>query len=85
MVRASLSELLEALGAVVVVVGLAFLSPPVALVAAGVFLLIVANAPAAPGSAPLPDPAGPGRRRQPKPPSGPWRPNPAITERAPKL
>lgn len=44
-VRSSLAELIELLGAVLVVVGLALWSLPTALVAAGVFLLAAANAP----------------------------------------
>ena len=45
MVRASFAELLEALGAVLVVVGLVFWSLPLALITAGCFLLAVANMP----------------------------------------
>ena len=55
MVRASLAGLLEALGAVLVVAGLVFWSLPVALVTAGVFLLVVANAPAPAPTATQPD------------------------------
>jgi hypothetical protein len=55
---------LEALGAVLVVLGLGFLSLPVALIAAGLFLVVVANAPAADRSGPgfPPDRAGPQAR-----------------------
>lgn len=43
--RASLSEILEALGAVFIVAGLALWSLPWGLLAAGLFLVAVANAP----------------------------------------
>lgn len=60
MVRASLAELLEALGAVLIVVGLALWSLPVSLVAAGVLLLVVANVP---GGRPPAEPPGQADRR----------------------
>jgi hypothetical protein len=62
-VRVSLAELLEALGAVLVVAGLAFVAPAVALVAAGVFLLVVANAPEV--ARPVPSAKPGGHRRSP--------------------
>jgi hypothetical protein len=46
-VRSSLAELIEALGAVLVVAGLVFWSLPLALITAGCFLVIVANVPGA--------------------------------------
>lgn len=55
-----MAELLEALGAVLIVVGLALWSLPVSLVAAGVFLLAVANVP---GGRPPAAPPGPDGRR----------------------
>lgn len=60
MIQAHVAELLEALGAVLVVAGLVFWSLPIALITAGLFLLVVANAPTAahPGS-PSPDRGGP--------------------------
>lgn len=62
MVRASLSELLEALGAVLIVAGLALWSLPWSLVAAGLFLLAVANAPG--GRPPAAPPGKDGRRAE---------------------
>jgi hypothetical protein len=56
-VRSSLAELIEALGAVLVVAGLVFWSLPLALITAGCFLVIVANAP----GAARPDPQTSGR------------------------
>lgn len=41
------TELLEALGACLVVLGLVFWSLPIGLIAAGLFLVVVANAPGA--------------------------------------
>lgn len=62
MARHSLSDLLEALGAVLVVAALGFWSLPWALLAAGLFLLVVANAPAGrPDAAP---PGADGRRAE---------------------
>lgn len=68
MVRSSLAELIEALGAVLVVAGLVFLSLPLALITAGGFLVVVANAPGAarPDPQPLSVGAGP-RADRPKP------------------
>ena len=56
-----MSEALEALGACFVVLGLAFWSLPTSLIVAGLFLVIVANAP---GGAPVDhQPSGRGDRR----------------------
>lgn len=65
-----MAELLEALGAVLVVAGLALWSLPISLVAAGLFLLAVANAPG--GRPPGAPPGQAGRRAEPK------KPNPVI-------
>jgi hypothetical protein len=70
-------ELLEALGACLVVLGLVFWSLPVALIAAGVFLVLAANAP-------LPkeqdeDPRRESRYQPKSRPAGPDRPNPSNT------
>lgn len=53
-----MAELLEALGAVLVVAGLAFWSLPLALIIVGCFLVIVANVPGAARSAPATPPRG---------------------------
>jgi hypothetical protein len=45
-------EVLEALGACLVVLGLVFLSLPLGLIAAGAFLIVAANAPGAGRPAP---------------------------------
>jgi len=71
-VRSSLAELIEALGAVLVVAGLALWSLPVSLVAAGVFLMAVANAPG--GRPPVAPPGQVGHRAKPQP----VKPNPVI-------
>lgn len=57
-----MAELLEALGAVLVVAGLALWSLPVSLVAAGLFLVAVANAPG--GRPPAAPPGKDGRRAE---------------------
>lgn len=56
-----LAQLAEALGAGLVVLGLIFWSLPVALFAAGLFLIVVANAPGAghPDAPPQPGRGGP--------------------------
>ena len=72
MVRSSLAELIEALGAVLVVAGLALWSLPVSLIAAGVFLVALANAPG--GRPPVAPPGQAGRRAEP----APKKPNPVV-------
>lgn len=68
MVRSSLAELIEALGAVLVVTGLVFWSLPLALIAAGCFLVIVANAPGAARPDAQTSPVGASRRARPDQP-----------------
>lgn len=56
-------ELLEALGASLVVLGLVFWSLPTALIVAGLFLVVVANAPGGAPSSPGARPSARGDRR----------------------
>lgn len=62
MARSSLAEVVEALGAVLVVAGLVFWSLPLALIVAGLFLLAVANVPG--GRPPAAPPGQDGRRAE---------------------
>lgn len=57
-----MAEVLEALGAVCVVAGLALWSLPISLLAAGLFLLVVANAPG--GRPPVVPPGQTGHRAE---------------------